>query len=207
VAARNSPFAYTAQQWAAILAELPKRAPASNPQWATFPVRLPAIVYSPSPGGQPRGEQWARWALEWAARTFLDFETAASERQRQRSTRKDILQAAARLRTTPDAASRASAIAEFIAQSEAWATAGHARGRGRPVDANRDWWFERLLFIWEQCGGDTHVSVNDERGGPLVRFFRTACDPVFEECSGRQRLTVHQARGAVRKLLQERRPQ
>jgi hypothetical protein len=218
VAARKPPFAYTAQQWALIRAELPKkRAPASNPQWATVPLRLPAIVYSPSPGGRPRGKRWARRALESAARTFLDLETAASERRRQRPNRQEILRTVnhliALLMKAPDAAFKANAHAEFATQAEAWAAAETwaaaigARGRGASVDTYRDWLFERLLFIWEECGGATHVSVDRGGGGPLVRFLRAACDPVLE-CSGRRRktLTEHQARGAVRKLLQERRP-
>jgi hypothetical protein len=224
VGTHDLPSEYTAEEWAAICdvlrrAALPMRSPSSN-QWASIPLRMPVIaVRSASSEGQPRTEEWARLMLERAAREFLDKETAAGELQRQRPNPKEILRTAnhllARLMKAPlDAESKASAHAEFAAQAEAWAEAETwaaaasrrpPRQPGRKTDANRDWLFEALLFVWEECGGETHVSENDERGGPLIQFLQAACDPVFKASSGRPpRLTVGQAREAVRKLLKER---
>ena len=81
---------------------------------------------------------------------------------------------------------------------------------GRRADVNRDWLFEQLLFIWEQCGGATRTSTHGgrdaRRGGPLVRFLMAACNPLFQAC--KREAPKHDAmRGAVRKLLKERKPQ
>jgi hypothetical protein len=81
------------------------------------------------------------------------------------------------------------------------------------------------LFIWEQCGGATRTSTHGgrdaRRGGPLVRFLMAACDPLFQACKReacKREACKHEAckreapkhdamRGAVRKLLKERKPQ
>ena len=167
--------------------------------------------------------------LEQAAREFIVKETAAGELQRQRPNPEKIARAVkhliARLRKASDAASKADAHAEFAAQAEAWAeaetraaaaaaasrhrrsTARTSSSAGRKPEANRDWLFERLLFIWEECGGETRSSPHSG-GGPLVRFLRAACDPVFRASSRRRDpLTEGQAHQAVQKLLRERGPQ
>jgi hypothetical protein len=77
--------------------------------------------------------------------------------------------------------------------------------RGAPIKRYRDWLFEKVLFVWEELGGATRTSVHGD-GGPLTRFFKAACNPVFMGCSGHPPLTKHAVRGAVRKLLQERKP-
>jgi len=98
-------------------------------------------------------------------------------------------------------------IAKVAAAAQTRATP--SRG-GRRADVNRDWLFEQLLFIWEQCGGATRTSTHGgrdaRRGGPLVRFLMAACDPLFQAC--KREAPKHDAmRGAVRKLLKERKPQ
>ena len=95
------------------------------------------------------------------------------------------------------------------ARSAAQMRATPSRG-GRRADVNRDWLFEQLLFIWEQCGGATRTSTHGgrdaRRGGPLVRFLMAACGPLFQAC--KREAPKHDAmRGAVRKLLKERKPQ
>src|SRR5215471_7283136 len=81
---------------------------------------------------------------------------------------------------------------------------------GRRANVNRDWLFEQLLFIREQCSGATRTNMHGGRdagrGGPLVRFLMAACDQLFQAC--KREAAKHDAmRGAVRKLLKERKPQ
>ena len=82
-----------------------------------------------------------------------------------------------------------------------------ARGRrGRRLDHPRLWLFQNLLFIWEQCGGETHASTfglpGDTKGGPLVRYL-TAITRTLPPASG-AKLSPEAIRKIVRKLLQER---
>jgi hypothetical protein len=77
----------------------------------------------------------------------------------------------------------------------------------RAVTIRRDWYFENLLSVWEECGGETHSSVkgtgDEARAGPLVQFLQFASEPVFRHCDLKL-LTPGAAREIVRKLLAER---
>jgi hypothetical protein len=164
--------------------------------------RIPAIIYSPSPEGQPRGEAWARGLLELLARKVLEVETAARKRQR----RQKILRAARPLITAlteaPDVTAEAvNVIAEFTTMAETWAS---PRAGGRPVENSRDWLFEKVLFVWEECDGTIRISGHSG-GGPLGSFLRVVCNPVLKAC-GRKLLTEGATRAAVRKLSAKRRP-
>ena len=218
------PFTYSATQWAAIRRELPSvPATASRQLWSTVGARrIPLIVG----GGEvrPRDPKWARTMLERTARQFLAFEAAsrrrhdaaAAERRACKEASRALKRPAALLAGIPDMAAAADIIAKVAAAAQMRATP--SRG-GRRADVNRDWLFEQLLFIWEQCGGatrtSTHGGCNARRGGPLVRFLMAACDPLFQAC--KREAPKHDAmrgapkhdamRGAVRKLLKERKPQ
>jgi len=216
------PFTYSATQWAAIRRGLPSLPATSSGQlWSTIGARrIPAIVG----GGEvrPRDPKWARTMLERTAREFLAFEVASCRRHdaaaAERRACKEACRAckeasralrrpAALLAGIPDMAAAAGIIAIVDAAAQTRATP--SRG-GRRADVNRDWLFEQLLFIWEQCGGATRTSTHSgrdaRRGGPLVRFLMAACDPLFQAC--KREAPKHDAmRGAVRKLLKERKPQ
>jgi len=209
------PFTYSATQWAAIRRELPSvPATASRQLWSTVGARrIPLIVG----GGEvrPRDPKWARTMLERTARQFLAFEAAsrrrhdaaAAERRACKEASRALSRPAALLAGIPDMAAEAGIIAKVAAAAQTRATP--SRG-GRRADVNRDWLFEQLLFIWEQCGGATRTSTHGgrdaRRGGPLVRFLMAACDPLFQAC--KREAPKHDAmRGAVRKLLKERKPQ
>ena len=212
------PFTYSTTQWAAIRRELPSLPARSSAQlWSTIGARrIPAIVG----GGEvrPRDPKWARTMLERTAPEFLAFEvascrrhdahdTAATERRACKEASRALRRPAALLAGIPDMAAAAGIIAKIAAAAQTRATP--SRG-GRREDINRDWLVEQLLFIWEQCGGATHTSTyggrDARRGGPLVRFLMAACDPLFQACE--REAPKHDAmRGAVRKLLKERKPQ
>src|SRR5215813_6855888 len=185
------PFTYSATQWAAIRRGLPSPpATSSERVWSTVGARrIPAIVG----GGEvrPRDPKWARTMLERTARQFLAFEAgsrrrydaAAAERRACKEASRALRRAAALLAGIPDMAAAASLIAKVAAAAQTRATP--SRG-GRRADVNRDWLFEQLLFIWEQCGGatcmSTHGGRDARRGGPLVRFLMAACAPLFQAC-------------------------
>jgi hypothetical protein len=113
-----------------------------------------------------------------------------------------------RLRDTFKAAS-VSAQGIDIEQAEAALSQAMQRPPPRGDDPVRDWYVERLCWLWEQCGGATHTSVkgkgDEARGGLLVQFLQIASDPVFRHC-GLKLLTPPAAREIVRKLLAERKP-
>jgi len=169
---------------------------------------------------RPRDPKWARTMLERTAREFLAFEVAscrrhdaaAAERRACKEASRALRRPAALLAGIPDMAAAAGIIAKVAAAAQMRATP--SRG-GRRADVNRDWLFEQLLFIWEQCGGATRTSTHGGRdarcGGPLVRFLMAACDPLFQACKRqacKREAPKHDAmRGAVRKLLKERKPQ
>jgi len=209
------PFTYSATQLAAIRRELPSLPAISSGQlWSTVGARrIPLIVGGGE--GRPRDPKWARTMLERTARQFLAFEAAsrrrydaaAAERRACKEASRALRRPAALLAGIPDMAAAAGIIAIVDAAAQTRATP--SRG-GRRADVNRDWLFEQLLFIWEQCGGATRTSTHGgrdaRRGGPLVRFLMAACDPLFQAC--KREAPKHDAmRGAVRKLLKERKPQ
>jgi len=209
------PFTYSATQWAAIRKELPSLPTTSRRQlWSTIGAsRIPAIIG----GGEvrPRDPKWARTMLERQAPVFLAFEAAscrrrdaaAAERRACKEASRALRRSAALLEGIPDMAAAAGIIAEIAATAQTRATPSRS---GRRADVNRDWLFEQLLFIWEECGGATRTSTHGgrdaRRGGPLVRFLMAACDPLFQACK-RKAPNYDAMRGAVRKLLKERKPQ
>ena len=209
------PFTYSTRQWAAIRRELPSLPATPRAQlWSTIGARrIPLIVGSGEV--RPRDPNWVRTMLERTAREFLAFEVAscrrhdaaAAERRACKEASRVLRRPAALLAGIPDMAAAAGIIAKVAAAAQTRATP--SRG-GRRADVNRDWLFEQLLFIWEQCGGATRTSTHGgrdaRRGGPLVRFLMAACDPLFQAC--KREAPKHDAmRGAVRKLLKERKPQ
>jgi hypothetical protein len=104
-------------------------------------------------------------------------------------------------------AAAAGIIAQVAAVAQTRATP--SRG-GRRADDKQSWLVQELMFIWEQFGGATRTSTrgcrNARRGGPLVRLLVAACDPLFQACN--RKAPTHDAmRGAVRKLLKERKSQ
>src|SRR5262249_60248141 len=96
--------------------------------------------------------------LERTAREFLAFEAAscrrhdaaAAERRACKEASRARRRAAALLARIPDMAAAAGIIAKVAVAAQMRTTP--SRG-GRRADVNRDWLFEQLLFIWEQCGG------------------------------------------------------
>src|SRR5262252_916010 len=209
------PFTYSATQWVAIRMELPSLPATSSGQlWSTVGARrIPLIVG----GGEvrPRDPKWARTMLERTAREFLAFEAAscrrhdaaAAERRACKEASRALRRSAGLLEGIPDMAAEAGIIAKVAAAAQTRATP--SRGGRRP-DVNRDWLFEQLLLIREQCGGATRTSTHGgrdaRRGGPLVRFLMAACGPLFKACK-REAPKPDAMRGAVRKLLKERKPQ
>src|SRR5215472_2799603 len=180
------PFTYSTRQWATIRRELPSLPATPWAQlWSTIGARrIPLIVGSGEV--RPRDPNWVRTMLERTARQFLAFEVAscrrhdaaaaerralAAERRACKEASRALRRAAALLAGIPDMAAAAGIIAQVAAAAQTRATP--SRG-GRRADVNRDWLFEQLLFIWEQCGGATRTSTHGgrdaRRGGPLVRF-------------------------------------
>ena len=48
------------------------------------------------------------------------------------------------------------------------------RQRSRRTKWAQDWYVEKLLFVWESCGGATRTS------GPIIHFIQCACGPVWQ---------------------------
>jgi hypothetical protein len=194
---------FTSAQWAALRRELPAIVKTSKARWDTIPLRLPATIGSRE--GRPRGEKWARSQLEWIARQFEDFQPASRERAHRPPRYRKSLRAAERLSAAlheeiPDMAPEANAIAAKVKARAATARAWQSDKE------NLAWLFERLLFVWTECGGAETVSTGGERGaGPLIRFLMAASNLVFRRCD-RPPPTRDQARWAVRSLLAARRP-
>lgn len=198
------PFHYTAGQRTAIRALLPFSPPPSASIWDTFPYRLPAFIASGD--GQTRDENWAFTMLENVGGTVFDLDNEFHRTARGRVAYEDVIRATPSYQVRLIAAGMVAEnqlVSEIAARAEALSREQHPK-RPTRADPVRDWYLEKLLYVWEQCGGETHASANDASGGPLVRFLRLASSPIFAK-SSRKPLTAYAARGAVRKLLGERR--
>jgi hypothetical protein len=200
----NAPFCYTARYRAKIRELLPLTPPRTR-TWSSPPLRLPAIL--PSSTVQVQTVEWALTTLERLANMFLDYE---SEFRVGLYTYRDIEAALNRARglvskTSASARMRRhdALLAEMAREAKAHFDARY-RQRFRRTNWARDWYFEKLLFVWEQCGGATLASAKDGHGGPLVHFLQLASGPVFARCD-RQALTADAGRGIVRKLLHDKR--
>jgi hypothetical protein len=212
----NTPFRYTAGYRAKIRDLLPLTPPRTQ-VWSSPPLRLPTII--PSSTVQVQTVTWALTTLERLANMFLDFE---NEFRVGFYTYRDIEAALNRARVlackTSAMRQRADSLAEMAREAKARFDA-RKRQSFRRTDWVRDWYFEKLLFVWEQCGGATRASAKCGHGGPLVRYLQLTSGPVFARCRTsdesstqsetrhRKALTADAAVGAVRKLLTERRNQ
>jgi hypothetical protein len=143
--------------------------------------------------------------LERLANMFLDFQ---NEFKLDLHTYRDIEAALNHARVLASQTSamrpRVDLLAEMAREAKAYSDARYRR-RYRRTNWARDWYVEKLLFVWESCGGATRKSAKDGRGGPMVRFIQCASDPVFR-AGDHKPLSAGAAREIVRKLLAERRP-
>jgi hypothetical protein len=196
----NAHFRYTAGDRAKIRKLLPL-APPRTQTWSSLPLRLPTIV--PSNAGQVQTAGSALTMLEQYANMFFGFENLFRIGL---YTYRDIeahLNQARVLAVKTAMHQRAEQLAEMAREAKAYFDARYQR-RSQRTDWVQDWYLEKLLSVWERCGGDMHMSVR-ARGSPLLQFLLLASEPVYQLCD-RKLLTRNAARETVRKLLTERRP-
>lgn len=204
----NAPFLYTARELGRAIKLLRFTARPSPTIWDRFPYRMGPFAFITSDNAPPPDKEWAQRVLVDLAITFVQL------RQKPRRPRRAAYSVADRaLRRLRDTFKAAGASAQSIDQIVEQAKAALAQAMQRPPprrdDPVRDWYLEKLLFVWEASGGATHTTVkgkgDEARGGQLVQFLQLASEPVFRYCDEKL-LSPYAAREIVRKLLTERKP-
>jgi hypothetical protein len=176
--------------------------PFAAPDWAVIRDRLPPTATS-------RQEQAARSRLEEAAGALLTLENIAERWRHQRGQKWTFDDAAlttsrlvAMLKAMPilEGEELIGPLADLAAKANRFAAMSRHSSSSR--FRRRDWYLAIALTVWEQNGGEPRTSGSGD-GGPLIRYLLAACNPVFRDC-GQDLLTVGAARGAVRKILAQR---
>jgi hypothetical protein len=218
------PFRYTANERIRIRELLPLTPPCTQ-TWSSPPLRLPTVV--PSGRVQVQTVEWALTTLEQLADMFLVYER---DFRLPLYTYRDLEEALNRAHTLASQTllgadkrrDDVDKLAKMAREAKAYFDARY-RQRYRRTNWARDWYVEKLLFVWESCGGATHTS------GPTIDFILCASSPVFAprnekknlrpvlapsnekketnlQASEHKPFTAPAAREIVRKLLKERRP-
>jgi hypothetical protein len=174
-------------------------------EWAAIRDQLAPIAGN----ALTRHERSARSRLEDAAAAFLTLENIAARRRHQRGQKWTFDDAAlttsrlvVMLKAMPILGGEEliGPLADLATKANIFAAMSRHSNSGR--FKRRDFYLAIALTVWEQSGGEPRTSGSGD-GGPLIRYLLAAANPVLRDC-GHGPLTVGAARGAVRKILAQR---